>query len=70
MGKIGDANRQKGRTDNTKDYQVGKRPAAESATSQGPATLGYARLRPPFFLPVIPLRPSPIFLANAERTFA
>ena len=41
------------------------------ATTKRPhPTLDYARPRPLFFLPVIPFRPSPIFLANAERTFA
>ena len=37
---------------------------------KAPPTLDYACPRPLFLLPVIPFRPSPIFLANAERTFA
>ena len=37
---------------------------------KAPPTLAYARPRPRFFLAAIPFRPSPIFLAKAERTFA
>ena len=37
---------------------------------RAPPIFDYARARPRFFLAAIPFRPSPIFLANAERTFA
>ena len=43
---------------------------SDDAITKRPPILDYARARPRFFLAAIPFRPSPIFLANAERTFA